>query len=85
VSFNFPNSPTNGQLYTPAGGTQYVYLDGVWRVVEAPQNTASVILTDGITAPATVAGKVQIYVDSADGDLKVKFGDGVVKTISVDT
>ena len=37
MGFNFPNSPTPGQLYTPAGGYQYVYLDGVWRVVEAPQ------------------------------------------------
>jgi len=42
-------------------------------------------LTDGITAPSTVAGYAQIYVDTADGDLKVKFGDGVVKTIVVDT
>lgn len=41
-------------------------------------------LTDGITAPATVAGIAQMYVDVADGDLKVKFGDGVVKTIVVD-
>ncbi len=42
-------------------------------------------LADGITAPSTVAGKAQIYVDTADGDLKVKFGDGTVKTIVTDT
>lgn len=42
-------------------------------------------LADGTTAPATVAGVAQIYVDTADGDLKVKFGDGTVKTIVVDT
>jgi len=42
-------------------------------------------LTDGVTAPATVAGYAILYVDTADGDLKVKFGDGVVKTIVVDT
>lgn len=42
-------------------------------------------VTDGITAPATVAGIAQIYVDIANGDLKVKFGDGTVKTIVVDT
>lgn len=42
-------------------------------------------IADGITAPATVAGMAQIYVDTADGDLKVKFGDGVVKTIVLDT
>jgi len=42
-------------------------------------------LTDGVTAPATLTGYAQIYVDSADGDLKVKFGDGTVKTIVTDT
>ena len=42
-------------------------------------------IVDGITAPATVSGKTFIYVDTADGDLKVKFGDGTVKTISTDT
>lgn len=44
-----------------------------------------VALTDGITAPSTISGIAQIYVDTADGDLKVKFGDGVVKTIVIDT
>lgn len=42
-------------------------------------------LTDGITAPSTSAGYAQIYVDTSDGDLKVKFGDGTVKTIATDT
>lgn len=42
-------------------------------------------LTDGITAPSAVVGSAQIYVDSADGDLKIIFGDGVVKTIVVDS
>jgi hypothetical protein len=26
-----------------------------------------------------------IYVDTADGDLKVRFGDGTIKTIVTDT
>ena len=42
-------------------------------------------LVDGMTAPGTHTGKASIYVDSADGDLKVKFGDGTVKTIATDT
>lgn len=42
-------------------------------------------LVDGITAPATATGFASIYVDTADGDLKVKFGDGTVKTIATDT
>ena len=46
-------------------------------------NQLSVI--DGVSAPSTVAGSALIYVDSADGDLKIKFGDGTVKTIATDT
>ncbi len=42
-------------------------------------------ITDGVTAPGTDAGFARIYVDTADGDLKIKFGDGTVKTIVVDT
>lgn len=47
--------------------------------------TVPIALTDGVTAPSTVSGVAQIYVDVADGDLKVKFGDGTVKTIVIDT
>ena len=42
-------------------------------------------LTDGVTAPDTVSGWALIYVDTADGDLKVKFGDGKVTVIAADT
>lgn len=42
-------------------------------------------LIDGITAPTAVVGRTFIYVDTADGDLKVRFGDGTTKTISTDT
>jgi hypothetical protein len=42
-------------------------------------------LTDGVTEPSTIPGVAQIYVDIADGDLKIKYGDGVVKTIVLDT
>lgn len=37
---------------------------------------------DGISTPATVASRAQLYVDSADGDFKIKFGDGTIKTIA---
>jgi len=40
---------------------------------------------DGIAAPATDAGYAILYVDSADGDLKVKFGDGFVRVIAADS
>lgn len=42
-------------------------------------------IVDGVSAPATAAGYAKIFVDSADGDLKVKFGDGTTKTIVTDT
>lgn len=41
-------------------------------------------ITDGITAPGAQTGLATIYVDTADGDLKVVFADGTVKTIVTD-
>lgn len=40
---------------------------------------------DGMSAPSATAGKFKIYVDGADGDLKVIFGDGTIKTLATDT
>jgi hypothetical protein len=51
----------------------YLFTDGYLKI------------KDAMTAPATSSGYALIYVDSADGDLKVKFGDGTVKTIVTDT
>lgn len=42
-------------------------------------------ITDGLSAPPTKAGKAALYIDSADGDFKIKFSDGTVKTIVLDT
>jgi hypothetical protein len=41
-------------------------------------------VADGVAAPAAVTGRARIYVDTADGDLKIVFGDGTVKTIVTD-
>jgi hypothetical protein len=41
-------------------------------------------IKDGSTAPSATSGTAKIYVDTADGDLKVIFGDGTVKTIVTD-
>lgn len=46
---------------------------------------APLAITDGITAPAALTGFAQIYVDTADGDLKIRFSDGTIKTIVTDT
>jgi hypothetical protein len=43
-------------------------------------------IRDGITAPnQDVAGNAWLYIDTADGDFKIRFGDGTVKTIVTDT
>ena len=51
----------------------------------APGKFTQLNLTDGITAPSAIVGLAQIYVDTADGDLKCRFGDGVTKTLATDT
>jgi hypothetical protein len=40
---------------------------------------------DGITAPGAGVGYARIYIDTADGDLKVIFPDGVIKTLATDS
>ena len=42
-------------------------------------------LNENGSVPATDAGIATLYIDPSDGDLKVKFGDGTVKTIVTDT
>lgn len=46
---------------------------------------SAVVLQDGVPAPQYAPGKVTLYVDATDGDLKAVFGDGTIKTIVVDT
>lgn len=43
------------------------------------------VLLDGLGAPAATSGLAKIFVDAADGDLKVLFGDGTTKTIVTDS
>ena len=41
-------------------------------------------LKDGIEAPAKTVNYAQIYIDSADGELKVVFSNGTIRTITTD-
>ena len=54
------------------------------EAAEYNRNNALYLL-DGITAPSTASGWGIIYIDTSDGDLKIKFGDGTVTTIAADT
>lgn len=53
--------------------------------VTTTARAAHLQVTDGVSAPTLTAGVAKIYVDAADGDLKVIFGDGIVKTLATDT
>lgn len=66
----------------PMSGSYY------YPVVQKPQASVgggSIQLVDGVPAASASAGNAVIYVDSADGDLKIKFSDGTIKTIVIDT
>lgn len=78
------------QLYT--GGAEVVTVDESGNVgigATSPDAELDVVgaiaITDGMTAPTNVTGKALIYVDTADGDLKVKFADGHVAVIAADS
>ncbi len=60
-------------------GSHVVRYEGDHRFTDPVQ------FQDAVTAPTAVANIAKIYVDNADGDLKVKFGDNVTKVIAADT
>lgn len=43
-----------------------------------------IAIMDGIGVPSTIIGMASIYIDGSDGDLKIKFSDGTIKTIVTD-
>lgn len=69
---------SGGDFRVPSGGIRA----GNWAEL---RSAGFLVIPDGIAAPAAEAGGVLIYVDTADGDLKVRFGDGTTKTIATDT
>lgn len=46
---------------------------------------ALLLIPDPGVVPPTVGGFATIYIDPADGDLKIKYADGIIKTIVIDT
>ena len=73
---NFPSLKRNGTALETKLANNTAY---------APHAMQYLDVTDGVTAPASATGRARIYVDTADGDLKVIFADGTVKTIVTDT
>lgn len=58
------------------------HLNTNMKELEGELRPYTLMLQDGVPAPAAIPGFALLYVDAADGDLKVKFGDGTVKTIA---
>lgn len=75
-------SPASAAIFP---GVDAIYSSGLAAFRWLNVYTNVLELKDGITAPSTVAGSAFIYVDTADGDLKVKFGDGFVRVIGADS
>ena len=59
-------------------------IEGTPAVTGGFSDDKAMMLVDGVTAPDTLSGYAKIYVDTSDGDLKVKFGNGTVTTIATD-
>jgi hypothetical protein len=73
-----------GLIVQHAGAWRYV-LDMSYDYININTPVNILPLTDGVIAPAAIPGSALIYVDVADGDLKVVFADGVVKTLATDS
>jgi hypothetical protein len=70
MAFDFPASPTEGQVFTPVGGPSYVYNNPVWKAVGQGQIA---VVSD--TAPANPANG-QLWWESDTGILFLWYNDG---------
>lgn len=77
-----PNNTDQNTGVGWAGADKMSLIAGGVEALRAEGDGLSII--DGVTAPSAVTGRAKIFVDSADGDLKIIFADGIVKTIVVD-
>ena len=66
------------------------HIDSLEKRIEDLETTEhnrmnTLYLTDGVTAPTAATGWAIMFVDTADGDLKIIFSDGTTKVIVADT
>jgi len=65
----------------------FSHLKDIWRQINTVKQRVSGLehddsaltslsLRDSVTAPVAVSGQALVYVDSVDGDIKVRYGDG---------
>jgi hypothetical protein len=86
AQINFQQAGTSKwAIYVEAGGELRIFdytlnADVLWL-----HTGGGIAIKDGITAPTAVSGRSYLYVDTADGDFKIRYGDGVTKTLAADT
>lgn len=61
------------------------FLASLYTGVMGSADVTQIRLLDGTTAPTATVGVAKIFIDVADGDLKIIYGDGVTKVIAADT
>lgn len=73
MAFNFPNDPSPGQDFTPAGGPTYTWDGLAWRTVTPVGGTARVTVADD---PPIGADVNTLWYCSKDGTLAILYDDG---------
>lgn len=74
MAFDFPASPSDGAVYTPAGGPSYTYTNGVWRVLPVAQTAMSTASISDTPPGNPVHG--QIWWESDTGSTFIYYNDG---------
>jgi hypothetical protein len=71
MGMNFPNSPVEGQVFTPAGGPKYIFSGGVWGSGSQAQSRA--LVSD---SPPVSPAPGDLWWESDSGNLFCWYADG---------
>lgn len=77
----------NRQVASVDGNARVVIASGAELVAAPAKAIAALATAEGVsapvrTAPDATAGQAIVYVDSVDGDLKVRFPNGTIATLA---